>query len=506
MSSSAQTQLRIAKGSVALGNTYGTPIATPSFKPLRFTKDGLKANFKTVKSKEVVNSFRTKQYRRVGIDAGGSSGVEFLFGNVDDLLEALLYSLWQRTPQRYNATADTQISDVAAATGIVTVQVAVANDENRWGAYAVAQLIQTRGFTNAGNNFLKRATAASGTSFTVDITGLVNEAAPPLGARAKVVGVEAPANGNISLTTAGLGAGEVAIINGTGIDFLACGIVPGMWLKAANFPTVANNGFFRALNVTATRIGADIAPTGVATDTAAAAQVRLYMPDYLRDGSAAITWFDIERYLPQLATPEYHYFLSMLPNAFNLNLGPQDIINCDLGFVGSRRTTGTSRVASPTDLTADALDVLPRTGDMYDSSSNIARILMGNTPLVDLVEQCAWQIQNNASGLPVVGNLGAGRILRPSFGPTLSLTQYYESRAGFLASLEADTALSVSMVMTDPLGTKAFVIDYPQAKVLADDLNDIVVDSELDAPINIGAVEHVAFGCMVQLMRWEQYT
>lgn len=504
MGSAAGTILNYAKGSVALGNTFGTQISAPAFKRVRISSDGLKGSYRTVQSGELLSTYRTKNYRRVGIEAGGNLGLEFIYGNLDDFLAALLYSSWSLSPQRYNATADTEISDVAAATGVVTMLAAAAGNDNRAGTFAVGHLVRMSGFSNAGNNALKRVTAATSTSITVPTTGLVNETAPPVGARIKAVGIEAPSAGNISLTTSGLGTGEVAIINGTGVDFTALGIVAGMWFKASEFPTAANNGWYRALNVTATRIGCSHAPTGVTTDTASAVQVRLWIADVLRDGTAALVWFDLERQLPQLATPEYHYFLSMVPNAWTLGISSQAIQTCQMGFIGSKRTTGTSRVAGATDVTADAAGAIPRTGDFFDASNNVARITLGNTKLVDVVLDAQWNIANNASGVPVVGNLGAGRILRPAFGPTFTLRNYYDSRS-ILANIENDTVVGIASILTDPLGTRAFVVDFPSSKITQMDLNDIQPNGELEAPATFSAIEDTTFNCMVNLCRIEEY-
>src|ERR1041385_4053979 len=103
--------------------------------------------------------------------------------------------------------------------------------------------------------------------------------------------------------------------------------------------------------------------------------------------------------MPQLAVPEYHYFLSMVPTTWDIRLTPQEILNNALTFVGSKRTTGTSRVAGATDPTRDAVGAVPRTGEMFDTSSNVAQILQGNTRLVDVVTDCSWQIANGANGL-----------------------------------------------------------------------------------------------------------
>lgn len=499
------TLIKYVKSSVALGGTFGTQIASPAFERLRITTDKLRAAYSVVESGELVDGYDVAGYRRVGLEAGGQLGTEFVYGNLDDLLEGLFFSTWQRTPQRYNAASDTQITDVNATTGVITMLAAVAGDENRAGTFAVGHLIRSSGFTAAGNNTLKRATAASGTSVTVAVSGLVNEAAPPLGARLKAVGIEAPAAGNISLTTAGLGTGEVAIINGTGVDFVALGVVAGMWFKGSAFPIAANNGWFRVLNVTTTRLGLDRAPSGVATDTAAGVQARLYLPDYLRNGSAAVVWFDLERALPQLTVPEWHYFLSMVPSSWTLRLTPQAILDCTLDFVGSKRLTQTTRVAGATDVTADALGAVPRTGEMFDTSSNVAEVKRGNARMVDVVTDLTYTIPNGLSGLKVLANLGAGRLVRARFRPTVALASYYDSR-DFLVNLENDTAVGVSTILTDPIGTRAFVIDYPTAKIQTGDVEGIQPDSELSSPFTLGAYKDPAgFGFSAQLQRFEEY-
>lgn len=506
MSSAGGTLIKYVKGSVALGNVFGTQIPTPAFERLRITNDALKGNYKVVESGELVDGFDVGGYRRVGLDAGGQLGTEFVFGNLDDLLEGLFFSTWQRTPQRFNSVADQEITDIAAGTGVITHLAAAAGNENRVGTFAVGHLVRGSGETlNAGNNFsTRRVTAAGATSVTVPVTGLVNNAAPNAGYRIKAVGIEAPAAGNISISTAALGAGEVAIITGAGVDFVALGVVAGMWLKGAVFPITANNGWFRVLNVTTTRLGLDRAPSGVTTDTAAAVQVRLYMPDYLRNGAAALSWFDIERSLPQLTVPEWHYFLSMVPSTWTIRITPQGIMTCTLDFVGSKRLTGTARVAGATDPTADALGAIPRVGDMFDTSSNVAQVMQGNTRLVDVVTDLTYSIANGVAGLPVVANLGFGRVVRARFRPTVSLASYYDSR-DLLANLENDTAVGISTVLTDPIGTRAFVIDYPSAKIQSGDVDGIQPDSELTNPLNFGAFKDPTLLISAQLMRFEEY-
>lgn len=502
------TIIKYAKGSEALGNAFGTQIATPAFKNLRVTGDNLRRNWTSVESAELTASYDLAGSRRVGYEAGGGIPMEFVYGNMDDLLESLFFSTWQTTPQRFNSASDTEIAEVVASTGVITILAAAAGNPNRAGTFAVGHLVKGSAFTAAGNAFsTRRVTAASGTSLTVPITGLVDEAAPPAAARIKAVGFEAPAAAGLTVAVTGLGTGEVAIITGVGLDFVALGVVPGMWIKGAAFAVTGNNGWFRVLNVTTTRIGVDRAPPFVAADTSVGVSARFYVPDYLRNATAALTWFDFERQLPQLTIPEYWYFLSQVPSTWTLRLTPKAILTCTMDFVGSRGTSGTARVASPTDPTVDALGAIPRVGDMFDTSSNVAEVKQGNTRLVDVITDLTITIANGVNGKNVIGNLGFGRVTRTKFRPTVALTEYYEDRNNMLANLEADTSIGISTVLTDPLGTRAFVIDFPTTKVQTGDVEGIAVEEELTSPFTLAAWKDPAgFGFSAQLMRFEEYT
>ncbi|MGE4163867.1 MAG: phage tail tube protein [Vicinamibacterales bacterium] len=506
MSDANRTALNYRKNSVALGGALGTYPTNPALKKLYVANDGLRGAPRYAESSTIVASARVKALRRVGIEASGSLGLEFIYGNVDELLEGLFFSTWQRTPQRFNAAADQEIADVVAATGVITILAAAAGNENRVGTFGVGHLVRAEGFTNPGNNFLKRVTAATGTSLTVSTTGLVNETAPPQGARLKAVGIEAPAAGNIAATTSGLAAGASGAITGTGVDFVALGMVAGMWFKASGFTgTAANNGWYRALSVAAGRIECDIVPSGFAPDAAGAVQIRLWLPDYLRDGQDTVVWYDFERQLPDLAVPEYDSFISMLPVTWGLDLSPQGILGCSVDFVGANFANSTTRPGgTPTDVLLDPLGVIPRSGEPFDTSSNVATIREGAAALPAALTQVGFSIANGGGALPVIGQLGAGRLTRARFRPSATLRSYYLANT-LRAKLLNDTLTGLQTVLTDPNGTRAFVIDYPSGKFTEGNLEGIQVDSQRQLPLTFQAVEHVAYNCAAQLMRFAEF-
>lgn len=505
MSDANRTALSYVKNSIALSGAIGTYKTNPALKRLLVTSDGLRGGPRYVESQTILASARVKALRRVGIEAGGSLGLEFIYGNVDDLLEGLFFSTWQRTPQRFNAASDQEITDVAAGTGVITILAAAAGNENRVGTFGVGHLVRSEGFTNAGNNALKRVTAATSTSLTVATAGLVNEAAPPLGARIKAVGIEAPAATNIQATTSGLAAGSSGAITGTGVDFVALGMVAGMWFKPSGFATAANNGWCRALSVASGRIECDVVPTGFATDTATGVQVRLWLPDYLRDGQDTVVWYDFERQLQDLAVPEYDSFITMVPSVFGIDLTPQGLMGCSMDFVGANFANSTTRPGgSPTDVTLDPLGAIPRTGEPYDTSAGVAQIREGSAALAAIVTRIGYSIANTAAALPVIGQLGAGRLSRGRFRPTATLGSYYLSNS-LRTKLLNDTATGLSSILTDPIGTRAVILDYPTGKFTEGNLEGIQVDGQRQLPLTFQATESTAYGCSCQIARFAEF-
>lgn len=505
MADAGGTILGYAKGSVALGDVFGVAIDSPAIKRVRISTDRLTANVQTIESPELVDGFDVEDVRAVAIDAGGQITAPFLWGNFDDWIEALLFSTWQRTPQRSNAVADQEITDLVAGTGVITVLAALAGDENRVGTFGVGHLVRSTGFTNAGNNFLKRVTAASATSLTVPTAGLVNETAPPLRARLKVVGIEAPANGNIQTTTSGLAAGSVGAITGTGVDFVALGIVAGMPFKMSACPTAANNGWYRALSVVAGRIECDRVPAGFATDTAAAAQIRLWLPDYIRNGVNPLVWFDLERSLGQLDTPEWHYFRSMIPSQLALRIQSGTMLDAAMSFIGADRNIVTTRQSGFEVVAADALGVLPRTGSAYDASNQVAQLAEGGVPLIDSVEETVWTLSNGLEGRRTIGRRGYGRIRRADFfRPSVTLTSYYDSK-DTLEKLELSTETSLHAILTDATGLKAFILDVPRAKLATGELQGIEQGGSLQVPYQFTGLRSSAINGSIQLSRFEEY-
>jgi len=476
--------------------TPGTTPANPAFEAVRVKSANLGYNPQTTVSSELRSDRQIPDLIKTGFEAGGDLPTELSYGNLDTLLRGALFSEWVETPVRYNnGTADSKITDVVAGTGVITVLAAAAQAGINVGAFAVGMLVRTSGFTNAGNNFLKRVTAATATSFTVATAGLVNEAAPPGTARAKVVGFEGAA-ADITATATGLGS--------TALDFTTLGIAVGSWLKVGGsaagnqFATAANNDWIRVSAVTAAAITADILPSGWAVDAGAGKSIQVWMGDYLRNGTTK-RFFSVELQYQDLTVPEYEYFKGMAVNTLSLGVTADEIVQASVGFAGMSATNGTAREAGATDKAAP-------TNDVISASSNVGSILENGAAIsgANYVVEASININNQLRRLRAVGQQAAAGINAGRGIVTGRLNTYYGSNA-ILTKIRNGTATSLAMLLKDPSGTKTYHVDLPKIKFTSGDPSTPGVDTDRMLEMDFQAIRHTTLGYTMQLSRFEEY-
>lgn len=480
--------------------TLGTTPATPAWKQLRITRSGLTYRPITVQSNELASDRQVTDLIRVGQEAGGSFDAEFSFANADPLLESAFFSAWTQMPYRYNnGTADSIITDVSAT--VVTTSNPAAEATGQ-GTFAVGHLVRHSGFTTAGNNGLFRISAATATTYTT--TGLTIEASPPGTARTKVVGIEG-ASADISAQ-----AGATNSLTTSALNWTTLGIVAGMWLKVGGaaagtqFATAANNDWVRVSAVTSTVLTLDRVPSGWTTDTGTSKTIRLWVGDYLRNGTTKKS-FSFEQQYQDLTSPEYDVFSGMLANSFSLQADAQAIKSLSLEFQGLSATNGTTRFTGSTDTATDYLGAVPRTGDVFNTSSNVARLAEGGSAITgSYVLALSVALNNNLRRQNAVGSLasvgmGAGRAV-----VTGNLNTYYGSNA-IRTKLLNGTATSLDARFADPNGTRAYVLDMPRVKLTDGSPEGIQSDSDRTINMAFQALKDSTLGYTIQLQRFEEF-
>lgn len=455
----------------------------------------------TTESKELVADRQYTDIPRVGQEAGGSLDTEFSFGNMDPLLEGAFFNPWVQMPYRYNnGIADSIITDVLATVVTVTNPAVEATGQ---GAFAAGHLITGSGFGVAGNNITARCTAGSATSAT--ITGFATEAVPPAQARLKVVGLEGVA-GDITITFT-----TVFLLNTTALNFTTLGIVAGMWVRlggaavGTQFATAADNDWVRVSAVLSTiQLQLDRTPVGFAADTGATKTIRVWIGDYLRNGTTK-RYNSIEQQYQDLAAPEFDTYAGMLGDTFDLTLAQQAIKTSKLGFIGFGATNSTTRFAGSTDVTTDYLGAVPRTGDVFNTSSNVARVAENGTPIAtNFVQGLTIAMANGLRRQNAVGTLASIGIGASRCKVTGTLNTYYFSNA-IRTKLLAGTATAIDTRVVDPAGIRAYVVDLPRVKLTDGTPDGIQVDSDRTLNAQFQALKDPTLGFTIQVGRFEQF-
>lgn len=472
MSDTNRVAIRIVEES-----TFGVTPTAPAFQELRVTSGNVGYTPTTVTSNEMRSDRQVTDLILVGAEAGGSLGFEVSHEALDIPIEGALFSDWVSQNGRYNATSDSVITDVDADSDTFTVTAGT--------AFAVGDLIRATGFTNSGNNGLFPAIAGSGATAVVVASspGLTDEAAPPAGARLRVVGF-AGTSGDIEAVTSGGNA-----LTATTLDFTDYLLVPGMWVKiggaaAGNqFATGANNGWARIGSpITATRLPLDIVPSGWTADNGSGKALYVFVGDYIRNGVTEHS-YTIEREFTDHSPVTYEYVRGMEVGTLAFGIESESIITADGTFIGKDAVMQDSaRFASATTVAAP-------TGDVLNSSSNVGRLAENGTAISgpNYVMSATITFENNLRRRTAVGALGAVSIGAGEFAVTGSLNTYFGNKTIAQKVLD-NTATSYDVVVGRSDGEKpALVIDLPRMKFsggspqVPGKNQDVMVDAQFTA-------------------------
>lgn len=478
-------------------STFGVTPASPAIRAVRITRAGLGASPQTVTSSELAADRQVRDLIRTGFETGGDIGMEASYAAMDELLRGALFSEWNASgaPVRFNnGVADSQITNVDGA-GVYTILTAGTNPDVNQGAYAAGSYVRASGFTNANNNGLKRATAATATSVTLAGASTV-EAAPPGTARLKSLGFQGAA-GDISATAAPNTLVTAAL------SFTNLGIVAGMWLKVGGpvsgeqFATAANNGLIRVQTVTATMLTLDVVPTGWTTDNGATKTITVYSGDYIRNGTTARS-YTVEQQFQDLAVPEFHYFTGMRVGTMTLEGDAQAILTGAVAFQGKGSSALTTRVGGATDIAAPTNDVL-------NTSTDIGRIAENGVPVtgVNAVLRASLELNNNLRRRNEWGSIESPGIGAGRFEVRGTLNTYYGSKS-ILDKIRAGTASSFDFTLKDPTGTKALLFDVPRVKFAGGDPTVPGIDTDRVLDTEFQGLRHPVLGYTLQAQRFEE--
>lgn len=491
MSDAVRTQIGIVEEV-----TIGTTPTSPAFETLRVTVP----NLTTAKQSKVSNELRADRQITdritVGFQAGGDIGQEVSYGAADSLIRGAMQSEWAWAPVRDNAgTADSNITDVTTTDVVI---VATNSTQYRSGVFAVGHLVRTSGFTNSGNNALRRAGAGTG-ALVIKLASGTAESAPPAAARAKAVGFEG-ASGDITATSTGLGS--------TALDLTTLGLVAGMWLwiggpsAGTTFATAACRGWARISSasgaISATGVVCDVLPTGWATDAGSSKTIRVYFGDYIRNGTTRRS-YTVEQQFQDLTVPTYEYYKGMVPTIIEFDVKSQDILTGKTTFMGMTvADPSSSRVAGATDVAAP-------TNDVMNSSDNVGSVLVNGAELTgNYVTSLNLSLDNAGRRNTSIGSRFS-RNIKSGRASVMGKVEMYYDDATVLTYIRNSTAVGFFFPISDPTATKALLFDMPRVKFGDGSPTVPGIETDRMLPTDFQALRHPTFGYTIQIQRVEEY-
>jgi hypothetical protein len=432
--------------------TFGVIPSNPVFKTLRTTSSNLSASPQTVVTEEIRSDRQVADLVLVGQQAQGDIAAELSFRSHDDDLEEALQSTWQNNPYIEVLTEDTEISAVSTTT--LTVASALGSP------FLAGMLALLEGFETAGNNKLARVSSSTTTSIVFPSSTFAAESNPiPVGAKLRVVGFEG-ASGDIAATVTNGNA-----LTSSSLDFTTLGIVPGNWLKIGSpvtdtsFVDTDNNGWVRVSAVAANRLSFDIVPTGWGADAGTSKTIRVFMGDYIANGSTKRSNTFERQYLDH-SPVSYEYLRGMTLSSLALQFDSQAIIKSTKNYMGRDGLIETSRVAGATDVAATTYDVLNSSSNMGDLSFDGAIVTGPN-----FITSATIDINNNLRQQNAIGSIGAVGIGNGEFTVTGNLNTYFGTPAVFQKVLNNSRAsLSLRCGRSDG-NREAMLFDMPTIKL-----------------------------------------
>jgi hypothetical protein len=415
--------------------TFGTTPATPRMRIARLTGESLQYTPQFINSDEIrsdrmmADPIKINEQNQGGVNTEASYPVDD--SPLSDWIRSAMYNTWTNTPTFYNdGTADSVVTDAGTTTDTYVVASGGASVK-------AGHLVRATGFTNSANNQIFRAASSTGTTIVGSSLSLTAETAPPATAKLKVVGFQG-ASGDITATSTGLGS--------TLLDFTTLGLAVGMWIKIGGsaagdkFATAALNTYARITAIAANALTLDNLPAAWTTDAGTGKTLKVWIPDYIRNGTTR-TSGTIERGFLGQATPTYIVQAGMVVGQMDTSFQTEQKVTTNFNFMGLTGSQSTTALdASPDSETTNAV---------MSANVNVGRIAEAGSSISspNWARSLTIQLNNNLRMLTAVGSVGAVDILPGECSVSGTIETYFGSNA-LLTKLLAGTVGSINARMT----------------------------------------------------------
>lgn len=363
--------------------------------------------------------------------------------------------------------------------------------------FLVNQLVNAKGFANAGNNGLKLVSARTATILTTTTAGEVVEAAPPSVAQIEAVGYQYAA-GDLVLTIVN---GQV-VLTSTAIDPTTLGLNIGEWIwiggDGAGNQFVNNAPFIArvaSVNAAAKTIALDFGFKAIVADAGAAKTIQIFFGKFLvNQNTLALIKarsYSIERQLGNDgAGIQAEYALGCYANELTVNMPSNNKSSVDMSFVGMNvlNNSGAVGIAPGTRNPSPFETALNTSHDLVTAFIGIVdNTVFNDTALFGFATDVKLMVKNNVSPNKALGVLGAFGVTVGDFEVSGTMTAYFSTIAA-AAAIRANADVSLSLFLASKNSGQVF--DMPLLQ-LGGGLNKVEKDKPIVVDITMDAAKCV---------------
>ena len=444
-------------------------------------------DIKTVARDPINQSRQRKKGSAVDLDATGGLTQDFTLTNHQRLLRGFFFADYTSKFGSHEIGADENpVTAVAAGDDSFEFTTAV--------TLPAGALLWATGFGNAANNGLHKVSAAIAGDTTVTTTSaLMDEGAPPAGARVVLVGHEFAA-GDVALTAS---PGQFTLTSTAVADLAALtALRVGAWVFVGDGAgnSFAQKGYARVRDIDGAAVTFDKATVQFAANAGAGIALRLFYGRFIRneDDPDLIKAFtvQIERTLGRDDDGvQSQYLEGAYANAFKLNIPTADKLTADISYVAmdDAQRTGAQGLKGGTRVKAAGEGAVNTSSDVYRIRMHVVdETSLNPTALFGYITEGNITIANNVSPAKAVGVFGAFAMTVGTFEVGGSVTAYF-STVEAVRAIRNSADVSIDFIVAKDNG--GFIFDIPLLALGGGRLN-IAKDQPVTLPLEMAAAEN----------------
>lgn len=439
-------------------------------------------------------SRQRRKGRTVGAEATAGYNTDITASSIARLMQGFLFA--DAREGASTSALSYPLSSLKTA-GVTTAGIEFESTSTFDQTFKPGALVLQSGFTNSGNNGLRRVEAYTAKVLTTSPQTVAEDYNAGLN-KVETVGHEF-ADGAISIT---LVDGVCALVGSVGAFDDVASVTPGAWVFVGDGTTLhslgANVGYARIKDITATAIIFDEVTFAPVATTGTGVQLRIFTGRVIRNekepSKIVQRTYQIERTLGSSdvsGDPQAEYAVGALASEFTLSVPVEDKLTADINFMA---TSIEYRTGADGSKLKDGARVEPDAGEeAYNSTSDIVRLRVNikasgasdAVALTGFVQDANLSINNNLAANKAIGVFGALDYNIGTLEVSGSVTAYF-SDTQMLKSIRDDADVEFNCISA--FNNKGFIIDLPLLTVDGGSLT-VEPDAPVTLPVEMSAVE-----------------